>query len=71
MRPTRASVNIHRSTRATSVFSNAPPIAGSAIRIGLIAVISAAGVPPGGVFMPATSYGLRSRGGDALWIDWR
>ena len=44
---------------------------GPAIRTGLIAVISVAGVLPAGVFMPLTAYGLCFRRGDALWIDWR
>jgi len=71
MRPALASVNIHPPARATSAFPNAPPITGSAIRTGPIAVISVAGELPAGVFMPLTSYGLRAREGGALWIDWR
>ena len=71
MRPALASVNIHPPARATSAFSNAPPIAGPTIRTGPIAVIFVAGALPAGVFMPLTGYGLRDRGGDAFWIDWR
>ena len=71
MRPTRASVNIPPSARATSAFPNAPPITGPAIRTGPTAVIFVAGALPTGVFIPLTGYGLRDRGGDAFWIDWR
>lgn len=58
MRPALASVNIHPPARATSAFSNAPPITRPAIWTGPIAVIPATEVLLAGFLMLLMGYDI-------------